>query len=261
MFNFFKVQKVTKESKKFELAKDFENIPKIMSYFKEETGIDFDEQVTIFKSKLTSFCRIYKISSFDICLKNIKIDTALRQELINYLTTNESFFYREFHQIESLVNTVKNSYKRVEILCVPCANGEEPYSIAIALMEAGVSKSMFHITGIDISSAAVLRSQEAIYNEKGIRNLSPELRFKYFRQEGELYHLNVEVKEQVDFKCMNIFDEYFKKLGLFDYIFSRNMLIYFDSHTRFKAQQLFKEHLKDSSQTIYFGHADLTHEH
>ena len=253
MFDFFKVQKVTKVSKKFESANDFENIPSIMSYFKEETGIDFDEQVTIFKSKLTSFCRIYKISSFEKCLKNIKTDVELRQELINYLTTNESFFYREYHQIESLVNTVKDSHKHVEVLCVPCANGEEPYSIAIALMEAGVSKSMFHITGIDISSAAVLRSEEAIYNEKGVRNLSAELRIKYFRQEDEQFHLNEEVKEQVRFKCMNIFDEGFKQLGLFDYIFSRNMLIYFDSHTRLKAQRLFKEHLKDSSQSIYLA--------
>ena len=73
--------------------------------------------------------------------------------------------------------------------------------------------------------------------------------------------LNSEVKNQVTFKCMNIFDDDFKRLNKFDYIFSRNMLIYFDTETRLKAQNLFEAHLIDSSKEIYYGHADLTHLH
>jgi len=261
MFDFFKVQKVAHKKEEVEIATDYENIPAISKYFKNETGIDFDDQAVIFKSKLTSFCRTHKIASFEDCLNLMDTDKTLRQELIDYLTTNESYFYRELHQIEDLVQNVKASSKNVKILCVPCANGEEPYSIAIALMNSGVAASRFSIEGIDISCDAVKRSEEAIYNEKAIRNLSQDLRSKYFSQNNGAHHLNQEVKNQVSFQCMNIFDEEFNRLGQFNYIFSRNMLIYFDTQTRIKAQKLFRDHLVDSTGDIYFGHADLTHEH
>jgi chemotaxis methyl-accepting protein methylase len=261
MFDFFKVQEIFPKSEEIEPAKDFQNIPNISKYFKKNTGIDFDDQEAIFKSRITSFCRAHKISSFSSCLKLIGTDKELRQELTDYLTTNESFFYREFHQVEKLVQKVQSSCKNVKILCAPSAQGEEPYSIAIALLTAGVKPSQFHITGIDISLEAIQRAQTAVYNEKAIRNLSNELRSMYFEKESENYHLTTKVKNQVTFKCINIFENEFTQLPNFDYIFSRNMLIYFDTQTRLKAQKLFTSHLVHANTEIYYGHADLTHMH
>ncbi len=261
MFDFFKVQKVAKEIEKVQIAKDYENIPDISKYIKEVTGIDFEDQAVVFKSKVTSFCRTHKIESFKSCLSTLDTLPELKQELINYLTTNESFFYREVHQINSLVKTIKETSKSVKVLCAPSAKGEEPYSITIALLEAGVSASRFQITGIDISSDAIATAQKAIYNEKAIRNLNDSIRQKYFSRDGNEYKLNQEIKNKVTFICVNIFDDDFKRLGKFDYIFSRNMLIYFDTPTRIKAQNIFKEQLVNSSTSIYYGHADLTHEY
>jgi len=261
MFDFFKVQKVSHESTKVALAKDFENIPAISVYFKNSTGIDFEDQKIIFKSKVTSFCRTHKISSFATCLQHIQSDKILHQELTDYLTTNESYFDRELHQIEELTQKIKSSSKNVKILCAPSAHGEEPYSIVIALLSAGVQESRFHVTGIDISLNAIRSAQKAIYNEKAVRNLSQDIRKRYFTKKEDKYHLNQEVKDKVTFMCINIFESKFQKLQKFDYIFSRNMLIYFDTKTRLKAQSLFKSHLVDENEEIYYGHADLTHLH
>jgi len=84
---------------------------------------------------------------------------------------------------------------------------------------------------------------------------------KYFKKESESYHLTTKVKNQVTFKCINIFENEFTQLPNFDYIFSRNMLTYFDTQTRLKAQKLFTSHLVDANTEIYYGHADLTHMH
>ena len=261
MFGFFKVQEVAKKSIEYKIAEDYENILMISQYIKAKTGIDYDDQEVIFKSKITSFCRTHKIESFKGCLNEINTSDTLKQELIDYLTTNESYFYREFHQIQSLVDTIKKSSKNVKILCAPSANGEEPYSIVIALIEEGISLHQFQVVGIDISSEAISTAYKAIYNEKAIRNLSESIRQKYFTKDGNNYILKQEVKSKVNFTCVNIFDNDFKNLGKFDYIFSRNMLIYFDTNTRLKAQNIFKEQLEDPNTPIYYGHADLTHQH
>ena len=103
----------------------------------------------------------------------------------------------------------------------------------------------------------LFRSKVAIYNEKSVRNLSNSIRSSYFKKEKDLYHLNEDIKRKVSFKCINIFDKEFAQLGKFNYIFSRNMLIYFDNDTRLKAKSIFMKHLVDGTQEIYFGHADL----
>ncbi len=178
-------------------------------------------------------------------------------QLIDYLTTNETFFYREIKQIAELVTLVKNASSHVEILCAPCATGEEPYSIAIALLEAGIPPDKFNILGIDINSDALNKALEASYKERSIRNLSAQIISKYFIKINERYVLNSTVKRLVRFELANIFDESFKKIGKFDFIMSRNMLIYFDKETKLKAKEILQSMRKDDKKEIFFGHADL----
>ena len=257
MFNFFKVQKVEEKKVIKKEPEDFHNIDPIAKYVKENIGIDFDNQKAILKSRVTTICRTHHIYSFQNCLEEIKNNKDFKQDVINYLTTNESFFYREFNQIQDLVKKVKASSSSVSILCAPCATGEEPYSIAMALLEEGVSAHNFSITGIDISSNAIEKSLEGIYNENTVRNLSQSIRETYFVKQDDTYKINREIKSKVQFKCVNIFEKEFDALGKFDYIFSRNMLIYFDEQTKKKAQDAFKTHLKNQDEPIFYGHADF----
>lgn len=258
MLRFFKRKKEIKNTITDPIvAVDYEDVTPIADYFKNETGVTFDKQISILKNKVITFCKKREIGSFSDLLHAIKYKEDLKQELIDHLTTNETFFYREFKQIEELVALVKKRKKEVEILCAPSATGEEPYSIIIALLEAGLPKNSFHITGIDINQDAIDKAKKALYKERNIRNLPLDTLNKYFTKNVNEYMLKDTVKEHVDFRLMNIFDPSFCEIGKFDYIFSRNMLIYFDKETKSRAIKILEGLRKNSDQEIFFGHADL----
>jgi chemotaxis protein methyltransferase CheR len=253
----FPKKTVDTETRQEKLQEDFSNIEVVAEYFKNLTGVTFDKQISILNSKTRGFCQTHNISSYTQLLQKISQDDVLKQELVNRLTTNETFFYREFKQIAELVSLVKQEHHPVTILCAPCATGEESYSIAIALLEADVPTTHFKIVGIDINSEAIDKAKKAIYKERNLRNLTDEIRKKYFTLHEDKYHLNEEVKKLTKFKILNIFEDEFKKLQKFDYIFSRNMLIYFDAQTKKKAVNILHSMQKDPKKEIFFGHADL----
>jgi len=258
MFNFFKkTEKLVKDEERVVQKEDFNNIEPISKYFHNETGITFDKQISILKNKVISFCKQRNVHSFERLLQDIKTTSNLKQELIDHLTTNETYFYREFTQIEDLVALVKKENQEIKILCAPSATGEEPYSIAIALLEAGIKTNQFHIVGIDINQEALTAANIAIYGERNIRNLSPNILNKYFTKGNNEYILNEDVKSIVSYQLANIFDNSFKNLGKFDFIFSRNMLIYFDKETKLKAKIILESMRKNKGHDVFFGHADL----
>ena len=259
MFSFFK-KKPKNEVEEIvtrNITEDFNDIEPIAQYFKNETGVTFDKQRSILKNKVMTFCKLRDIHSFQELLEGVKQEGSLKQELTDYLTTNETFFYREIRQINELVKLVQEKHSHVNILCAPSATGEEPYSIAIALLEAGVSADRFDILGIDINSDATKKAQEAIYRERNVRNLSPEIISRYFTKNGDKYELNPSLKSLVNFKLINLFDDSFKMLGKFDFVFSRNMLIYFDKETKLKAKEILESMRKSDEHPVFFGHADL----
>jgi chemotaxis protein methyltransferase CheR len=258
MFGFFeKKESSPADSAKTPQKEDFTDIDIIAKYFKNETGVTFDKQVSILNNKVVTFCRQREIYSFKQLLDIVKCDSSTKQELIDYLTTNETFFYREFKQVEELVALVKEQHTKVDILCAPCATGEEPYSIAIALLEAGVALNNFHITGIDINADAINKAKQALYKERNVRNLSATVIDRYFTKKDTLFILSENVKSLVSLRVINLFDASFKHIGKFDFIFSRNMLIYFDKETKLKAKEILESLRKNPNQEVFFGHADL----
>ncbi|MFT5550039.1 MAG: chemotaxis protein methyltransferase CheR [Candidatus Azotimanducaceae bacterium] len=236
---------------------EFKNPQPIADYFKVTTGINFEDQMPILNSKLTSFCKLRKIASFESCLTQLKNNKELNQELNNYLTTNETYFYREFGQIEALVDKVRIEKKLANILCIPCSTGEEPYSIAIALLEAGVDRNKFNIVGIDINTEAIERALEGIYNKRDVSRMPSDLIEKYFIPNNDKYFIKEKIKSMVKFRSYNLFNEDIAELGRFDFIVSRNMFIYFDLETKKRAALILKKILKSPEGLIFYGHADL----
>jgi len=259
VFSIFKKKENKKDNYISEVTpkEEYENASSICKYFKLETGVTFDSKMGVLKSRLKSFCKKRKINSFDKLLRDVKVMPDLKQELVDYLTTNETFFYREFSQVKELVSQIKKMNTKVNILCAPSATGEESYSIVIALLEAGVNSRDFSIIGIDINSEAVYKAQIGLYRERNIRNLSFDILEKYFSKIDMQYKINNSVKSHVEFKKMNLFDTSFSSLGKFDFVFSRNMLIYFDGDTKLKAKKILEDRLKDKRHAVFFGHADL----
>jgi len=115
----------------------------------------------------------------------------------------------------------------------------------------------FKILGIDINALAILDAQTAVYKVRNIRNLSDSILNKYFVEDDKHYILKPVVKAKVTYKLANLFDPSFKSLGKFDFIFSRNMLIYFDMKTKIKAKSILESMRKTDEHDIFFGHADL----
>lgn len=264
MFDFFSRKKtensdVTPNHSKVQT--NYNDASALEAYFKQETGVTFEKQRNILKSKLTSFCTVRQIYSFDECLTRLHQDRFFKQELINYLTTNESYFFREYKQVEEFAQTVcaeqKNTHTAIDILCAPCSTGEEVYTIVIALLENGVMPDNYRLIGIDINTDALEGARKGLYSKRNVSKIPPEIVSKYFTQLGEKYQLSDRVIRAVTFKQANVFSHEFAALGKFDYIFSRNMLIYFDKPTKQKAQQIFEGMLKDPAKKIYYGHADI----
>ena len=234
-----------------------ENPEPLYDYFSHTTGIHFDQKKEITTLKLTGFAKEHKSPSFSDLLSRLKSDAALLQKLINFLTVNETYFFREMDQIYYMVSEINKSSGPIRILCAPGSTGEEPYSIAIALSEAGVDMGRISILSIDINTEAIYSAQKAIYTKRSLHRLDDYFLERYFTPVGEKYHLCDTIRSKVEFKALNLFESEVFDLGKFDYLFSRNMLIYFDTIKTASAIDRLAALAKTADSLLFFGHADI----
>lgn len=229
----------------------------IFHFFNEITGINFDQKEAITTSKLIRFAQDHECFNFEELLTLLHAKKNIFESLINLLTVNETYFYREMGQIGWMANKIAADDVPVRILCAPGSTGEEPYSILIALSEKGVPLSRVSIVSIDINTEVIKKGKEGCYTARALHRLDDSLRDRYFTAEGDRYHLNETLRSHVTFIHCNIFDANFKKLEKFDYLFSRNMLIYFDRHKASQAMERIASLCSSASSIIFFGHADV----
>lgn len=226
----------------------------ILHYVKREIGIDLFSKKGIIETKMRLFCQDRDIYSFKELNDAIKYKSDMKQELINLLTVNETYFYREEKQLQEAVDFAKTKGNNVNILCAPCASGEEVYTLSMMLSEQ--SSIRFTITGIDINSEAIDKANDGLYTKRSLHKLDNALIQKYFTIEEEKYRVNKNFFTSVNFKQVNIFENSFLNIGSFDIIFSRNMLIYFDEEFRIATMKRFNQLLKNDGR-VYLGHADI----
>lgn len=165
------------------------------------------------------------------------------EHLINRFTVNETYFYREEHQLRCLSRSLlpdrilnKKPGDRIRIWSVPCSTGEEPYSIAIWLLENWhlVDAYNVEIVGSDIDSAVLRDARLGEYGKRAVSRLPNDLRERYFESFGdERWRIIQDLRESVSFRAANLIDsEAIAAEGAFDIIFCRNVLIYFDDESR-----------------------------
>ncbi len=187
------------------------------------------------------------------------------QELMNSITVNETYFFREKDQFEVLVNNILPELHRVlpvskpiRILSSPCSTGEEPYSMILHILEEGniVEKRDIEIIGIDIDSTVIKKAKLAKYSERSVHAIPKNILAKWFQKKTLGYDLIEDLHGTVDFKVANVFDRaQMRKLGKFDVIFSRNMLIYFDDASRKEVAMTFYDMLNPGGYVL-LGHAE-----
>lgn len=156
--------------------------------------------------------------------------------LMDALAVPETYFWREMSQIHFLANTYvpewfKKTSAPLQIWSAASSTGEEPYSIVIALLEAGWGSRPIHVVGSDGSPSAIQKSRAAVYREKSFRSLPPHLKQKYFSPIGNEWKLSREVADRVTFHRANLLatDE-ISSFARSPAIFCRNVFIYFSPH-------------------------------
>lgn len=227
----------------------------LLHYIKREIGVDLFAKNSVIETKLRLFCERKEIYSFRKLFEALQSDKGLRQDLIDLVTVNETYFYREEAQLDMAVNFAL-AIPNVKILCAPCASGEEVYSLSMMMQERKREPRDFSITGIDINSEAIEKAQKGLFSERSLHKLEARLKEKFFTQEERYFRVKKEYFSSVSFTKVNIFEHEFLSLGKFDIIFSRNMLIYFDDDFRLKTIERFATLLKPEGK-LFLGHADI----
>jgi len=242
---------------------------KFCEYFYRRTGISFGENKRYFVDKRL-IDRIQKTgaSGVDDYFEHLRRYDANGEIeiLINLLTINETYFYREDHQLDCLVNGIlpelvsgRRKGDRIRIWSMPCSTGEEPYSIAIYLLEnwPKVDDYDIEIMASDIDTNVLRAAESGSYEARSLHRLTPDLVRKYFVSTGaESYKLIDAIRQSVRFTKVNASDPAeMRAFTHIDVIFCRNMLIYFDDRSRRQVVEFFYDSLAQGG-FICLGHSE-----
>ncbi len=239
---------------------DFSNFELISEYIYEKSGIiDLDKRALVF-TRLKQFSQDSDLHTTIDFLNKMKNEDTFYQEVMNIVTVNETYFFREHNELEWLVNHIKNSIGKVKILSLPSSSGEETYSILMMLDMANVDMSRIEISGYDINSEAVSDADNGFYNTHSLHKVEDIVKSKYFSKTASgLYQITSNFRNMATFKQKNIF-ELSDETNKYDIVLSRNMFIYFDKQKRHEALNVISTLLKIGG-TYIKGHADHIETH
>ena len=247
-----------------------ENFAKIGEFIYRKSGIYLEEDKHYDKlaKYIDSRSGELNIDNFRKYFFKLRFDDKAGDEfqaLMNAITVNETYFFREKDQFEVLVNKILPELheampenRPLRILSSPCSTGEEPYSMILHIVEEGdvVEKRDIEVVGIDIDSNVIKKAQAAKYSDRSIHAIPKPILNKWFDKKSLSYDLSEDLQGTVDFHVANIFDKtQMRKLGKFDVIFSRNMLIYFDDASRKEVAMTFYDMLNPGGYVL-LGHAE-----
>ncbi len=219
---------------------DYEFLRKLL---KERSGLDLsaDKQYLV-ESRLIPLARKAGLPGLPELVQKLKGGAeALTSEVVEAMTTNETFFFRDKVPFDHLKATIlpellqaRAARRSLRIWCAASSTGQEPYSIAMCLKELGSALTGWRveIVATDLSLGVLEKSRAGLFSQFEVqRGLPIQLLVKHFVQTGELWQLNADIRAMVQFRQLNLLQD-FSHLGVFDIIFCRNVLIYFDQDTK-----------------------------
>ena len=220
---------------------DFDYLRKLL---KERSGLVLAaEKQYLAESRLLPVARRHGMTTLGELVGRLKTagTGALAVEVVEAMTTNETFFYRDKIPFEHLCDPMipalvaaRAKEKRIRIWCTAASTGQEPYSIAMALRSLGAALAGFRvdITATDLSSDVIERAKAGIYSQFEVqRGLPIQQLVKFFSKVGDAWQIAPEIRGMVQFRTLNLLND-FSALGGFDLVFCRNVLIYFDQDTK-----------------------------
>lgn len=245
-----------------------EEVQRFCEFLYRRTGMSFSESKRYFiDRRLDERIAATGSSSFHAYFSMLRADADHEIEhLINSFTVNETYFYREDAQLRCMTADLlqaivgrKAAGSPIRIWSVPCSTGEEPYSLALWLMEnwPQVDSYNIEIVGSDIDTRALKAAAEGIYGDRALMRLSPDLVSRYFTRLGEgRYQIDEGLRASIEFSRVNLIDSVdMARQRDFDLVFCRNVLIYFDDASRRVAAENLYDCLRPGGY-ICLGHSE-----
>jgi chemotaxis protein methyltransferase CheR len=216
----------------------------LRALLKSRSGLALSaEKRYLVESRLGPVCQRHGLASLSELAARLKgpPNAGLERDVVEAMTTNETFFFRDRTPFDLFRDvllprclTTLASQRRIRIWCAAASTGQEPYSLAMLLQEAGAKLAgwQVEIVATDISTEVLEKAKAGLYTQFEVqRGLPIQLLMKYFTQAGERWQISAPIRAMVDFRALNLIQG-FAQLGSFDVIYCRNVLIYFDAPTK-----------------------------
>jgi len=236
----------------------------------EETGICMkDSKRSLVQARLAKRLRSLGLANYGAYFEYVSQPAHKdeRDELVNCITTNKTDFFRENHHFEFLARQVIGQAKlrpaarglrRLRLWSAGCSSGEEPYSMAITILETLGSCAGWDIKILasDIDTGVLAKAQAGLYEGERLSNMTPEMVTKYFRRlDGERYAVKERLQELIRFRRINFADAAWPVRTRFDAIFCRNVIIYFDRATQERLLERLAGYLEPNGY-LMMGHSE-----
>jgi len=194
----------------------------------------------------------------------LQTSAAERQALIEAVIVPETWFFRYPESFTTLAQlavqrlAILAGVRPLRLLSLPCATGEEPYSMVMSLLDAGIPGQAFQVDALDVSPLLIARAKRAVYGKNSFRSESLAFREQYFAPVKEGYELSETVCRQVRFQCGNLLDpQLLASEPAYDVVFCRNLLIYFDRATQETVLSLLKRLTREDG-VLFIGPAEAS---
>lgn len=242
---------------------------KFCEFFYRKTGIQFGDSKKYYVERRVAerVEKTFSVSFRDyFTMVRFELGGEEFQHLVNAMTVNETYFFREDYQFDALVSGIlpaiartKASNESIRIWSVPCSSGEEPYSIALSILERWEHADRWNIEihASDIDSKILADAREGVFGERSLSRMPLDMRTRYFTPRGEgNYQICNALRDSIDFSLINVVDpiqtRHFRNL---DIIFCRNLLIYFDDIGRRQTVEMFFDALAPGGY-VCLGHSE-----
>lgn len=245
-----------------------EDFQKFREFFYRKTGIQFEASKRYFVDKrLVERILATASGTFRAYFMLLRFQASGEelQQLTNLMTVNETYFFREEYQFKCLVGSIlpevtaaKKDNSPVRIWVIPSSSGEEPYSIAIYLLEywAEINNWDIEIISSDIDTKILAQARQGLFSARSVQQLPAHILQRYFKRMNDGYQISDELRQSVEFTRVNLSElTDTRAYRNFDVIFCRNLLIYFDDLSRKTAAETFYDVLKPGGY-ICLGHSE-----
>ncbi len=252
-----------------------EEFLQLRDFIYKECGIYIAEtRKYLVENRLGNRLRDLNLKNFGEYYHYLKFDPNRRSEmpkLFEVITTNETSFYRNPPQLQVFQNTVLKAEldklraartKKLRIWSAGCSTGEEPYTLAMILHETlktEISSWDIKITANDLSEAVLASARKGVYTDYALRTTPPDIVARYFKKDGNNYHVDPKLKSLISFGSINLSDRLMlKRLERSHIVFCRNVIIYFDDEMKKQVIESFYDNLLPGG-CLFIGHSESLH--